>query len=520
MNKSSLPESWKIVKVDSVGNLFRGISYKKNDATLEPHKGYLPILRANNINGELNFDDLVYVPSKYVEDRQVVKKGDIIIAMSSGSKKLVGKSAKAKNDFSGSYGAFCAMFRPTESVSKDFVALFFNGPSYRRLISEIAKGTNINNLKREHILDLDFPLPPLREQYRIVEKTEALFSELENGIEQLKTAQQQLKVYRQSVLKSAFEGKLTSEWRKSQISRQKDGGQANPKSQITGMAAEPTVTYRPASAKELLERIKQEREAQAKESGKKLKPIAPLTEKELAELPELPEGWSWVRLYEVAESSLGKMLDQQKNKGTLLPYLRNINVRWGSFDVGNLAEMRVEDSESDRFGVKYGDLIVCEGGEPGRCAIWRNQVPNMKIQKALHRVRFINAVKAEYFFYFMLLSGMSDTLEKYFTGTTIKHLTGESLNQFPMPVCSPAEQHQIVQEIETRLSVCDKLEETITASLHQSEALRQSILKKAFEGKLVEQDPKDEPAGALLERIRAGKKVEPKAKKKDPSKAG
>jgi type I restriction enzyme S subunit len=97
--------------------------------------------------------------------------------------------------------------------------------------------------------------------------------------------------------------------------------------------------------------------------------------------------WERRRLTDVAELSLGKMLDQKKNRGTLRPYLANINVRWGAFDLANLREMRFEPHESERYGVRDGDIVMCEGGEPGRCAIWREQVPDVMIQKALHRIR-------------------------------------------------------------------------------------------------------------------------------------
>lgn len=99
------------------------------------------------------------------------------------------------------------------------------------------------------------------------------------------------------------------------------------------------------------------------------------------------EEWKTVILGEYVDSCLGKMLDKNKNKGKLHPYLGNKQVRWGSFNLDELSEMKFQDHEHERYGLKYGDLIVCEGGEPGRCAIWKDEVPNMKIQKALHRIR-------------------------------------------------------------------------------------------------------------------------------------
>ena len=97
--------------------------------------------------------------------------------------------------------------------------------------------------------------------------------------------------------------------------------------------------------------------------------------------------WKTRRLNDVADLCLGKMLDEKKNRGEPLPYLANLNVRWGEFDLGNLREMRFEDHEKERYGLKFGDIVMCEGGEPGRCAIWKDNMPGMMIQKALHRIR-------------------------------------------------------------------------------------------------------------------------------------
>lgn len=137
--------------------------------------------------------------------------------------------------------------------------------------------------------------------------------------------------------------------------------------------------------------------------------------------------WEKVLLGEVTDSCLGKMLDQEKNRGEYQPYLANVDVRWGSFNLDDLSEMRFEKDEQERYGLKYGDLVVCEGGEPGRCATWKNQIPNMKIQKALHRVRVHDCLDYRYLYYWFLLAGKTGGLEQYFTGATIKHMPGQKL---------------------------------------------------------------------------------------------
>ena len=139
--------------------------------------------------------------------------------------------------------------------------------------------------------------------------------------------------------------------------------------------------------------------------------------------------WERVKLADVSDSCLGKMLDQRKNKGIYKPYLANVNVRWGAFDLDNLQEMKFEDDEDERYGIKYGDLIICEGGEPGRCAIWKEQLPNMKIQKALHRLRVNEEMDYRYVYYWFLLAGKQGALKQYYTGATIMHMPGQKLKE-------------------------------------------------------------------------------------------
>jgi type I restriction enzyme S subunit len=129
------------------------------------------------------------------------------------------------------------------------------------------------------------------------------------------------------------------------------------------------------------------------------------------------------------------MLDEKKNKGHFEPYLANINVRWGGFDFSSLGKMRFEEREQERYGLKCGDLVICEGGEPGRCAIWKDDVPGMKIQKALHRVRVCSSHSNEFVFYRLLLAGRNGELSRHFIGSTIKHLTGVGLKhvEFSFP---------------------------------------------------------------------------------------
>lgn len=137
--------------------------------------------------------------------------------------------------------------------------------------------------------------------------------------------------------------------------------------------------------------------------------------------------WQTKRLNEVADLCLGKMLDQKKNRGEPRPYLGNLNVRWGTIDLDGLKEMRFEDRELERYGLKAGDIVMCEGGEPGRCALWTARVPGMMIQKALHRIRPADDVDSQFLFYTLFHKGRTRGFDAYVTGATIKHLPGEQL---------------------------------------------------------------------------------------------
>ncbi|MDL1863771.1 restriction endonuclease subunit S [Betaproteobacteria bacterium PRO5] len=183
-----------------------------------------------------------------------------------------------------------------------------------------------------------------------------------------------------------------------------------------------------------------------------------------------------VRLGDYVEACLGKMLDAQKNRGTFQPYLGNSNVRWGAFDLQDLAVMRFEQQEEERYGIRDGDLVVCEGGEPGRCAIWQGEVPNMKIQKALHRIRVKDGLDNYFLYYWFLHAGKTGMLEPYFTGTTIKHLTGKALAELKIPL-PPIERQRglakVLRSLDDKIDLNRRINQTL-------EAMAQAIFKSWF----------------------------------------
>jgi type I restriction enzyme S subunit len=153
-----------------IHDLVRGVSYSGSDASKTPAKGHLPLLRANNIGTTLNFENLVFVTTERVGTEQRLRRGDYLLALSSGSKNLVGKAAYVPDDYEAAFGAFCGVVRVMSPDLVPYVGLFLASSLYREAIAASSRGIGINNLKREAMNSLAFPLPPFEEQERIVAK--------------------------------------------------------------------------------------------------------------------------------------------------------------------------------------------------------------------------------------------------------------------------------------------------------------------------------------------------------------
>jgi len=366
----------------------------------------------------------------------------------------------------------------------------------------------VKHLSSKTVEDIPLPLPPLSEQQRIVTKIEELFSELDKGVENLRTAQQQLKVYRQALLKHAFEGKLTADWR----------------------AQNPDKLE---SAEALLARIQQEREARYQQqlqdwdaNGKTgSKPKAPralpsLTEAELAELPELPRGWVYVKAEAICDfitkgtTPSKELLSDGRGE---IPFIKVYNLtKTGALDftiAPTFVSRETHNGFLGRSKVFPGDVLMNIVGPPlGKVSVVPDHHPEWNINQAIAIFRS-DLIKSKVLAAFLASeTTVRRTMRKSKATAGQFNLTLEICREIVVPVCCISEQLELAQELEEKSSILDQLEQTITHSLQQADALRQSILKKAFSGQLAPQDPNDEPASVLLERIRAERAAQPKAR--------
>lgn len=195
------------------------------------------------------------------------------------------------------------------------------------------------------------------------------------------------------------------------------------------------------------------------------------------------EGWESKRISDLSMHTLGKMLDKAKNKGELKPYLRNLSVRWFSFDLSDLLLMRFSEEEIEKYSAIKGDVLVCEGGYPGRAAIWEKDEPIL-IQKALHRVRFVIQGLNRWFVYFLYSQDKSGELHTHFTGTGIQHFTGETLGNYVMPIPPELQLHELVDKFDRLFAETQYLENVYQRKLDALENLKKSLLHQAFQGEL------------------------------------
>jgi type I restriction enzyme S subunit len=386
-------------------------------------------------------------------------------------------------------------------------------------------GTTRLKLNQASMKQIPIKVPPLPEQHKIVAKIEEVFSELDNGIESLKKAREQLKTYRQAVLKYAFEGKLTKEWRTLQ--------------RLAGNPPEP--------AEKLLEQIKTEREkhyqkqledwekacelvrADGKKKParpKKPKELPPLTEKELEELPVLPEGWCYCYLAYLGELARGKSKHRPRNDKKLFggnyPFIQTGEVKAAhgiiktyenTYNATGLAQSKLWPKGTLCITIAAN---IANTAFLGFSACFPDSIVGFTAYQTFIIPKFV-----DYF-----IQATREKIEAFAPATAQKNINLTTLENLLIPYCGFEEQQAIVSEIESRLSVCDKIEQTVEDSLKKAEALRQSILKKAFAGKLTrawrEKHPElitgENSAEKLLEKIKAEKALSIAGRKKPRSK--
>ena len=483
---------WERVPLSDVAMVQNGFAFKSE---LFTHSEGKPLIRIRDIEdgGTENFYSGEY------SDEFVVRKGDILIGMDGDFNAAIWQGIDGLLN-----QRVCRLIPNTKNFSDKF--LFLCLQPYLNAINAETSSVTVKHLSSRTIGEIPLPLPPLPEQHRIVAKIEELFSELDKGIGNLKTARAQLKVYRQALLKQAFEGKLTALWREQHYDQLETAAALQQRIQ-----QERAQRYQQQLA-DWQTNVKQGSLVQRAGKPKSPKPLPPLTAEELAELPELPEGWGWVKLahiqshdnYAVKAGPFGSALKKEFYVHDGYKIYGQEQVIRGDSEYGNYFVDASKYKELSSCAVKPFDILISLVGTIGKVLVLPETAKPGIINPRLVKITLnLDCYRASFFKSYFESGFLRSLYAKESQGTTMDILNLGMIQRLPYPLCALEEQKVILELLDAQLSEVDQLELTITTSLQQAEALRQSILKKAFAGLLVPQDPHDEPASKLLARIKA-----------------
>jgi type I restriction enzyme, S subunit len=480
---NDLPNGWVNTTIEALSN---SIQYGYTASACNDKVGP-KFLRITDIQDNVvEWENVPYckINEENDKDKYLLHSGDIVFARTGAT---VGKSYLIRDNVPSDtiFASYLIRINLDRFIIPKFVYNFFQSNFYWEQIKKSSSGIGQPNVNGKKLGKIILALPPLNEQHRIVARIEELFSHLDAGVQALLKAKAQLQRYRQAVLKAAVEGKLTEDWRK-----------AHPE-------VEP--------AEKLLERIRDKEDNTRTHKNKNDKNNKCLVNDQFDSLTKLPETWAWAKWELVGISQNGRLFPSKEYQPNGFKLLRPGNLHssgkviWTKENTRYLPESWSKDFPS--FIVGPRELVmnltaqslrdeflgrICITGPSERCLL------NQRIARLTPM-----EILPEYLFWMFKSQLFRRFVNSLNTGSLIQHMFTSQLDDFFLPLPPLEEQSLIAAEIERLFSVADNIEDTLTKNSQLTERLRQSVLKRAFEGKLIPQDPNDEPASMLLEQIKA-----------------
>ena len=471
-----LPTGWSWIRLGQVGNWGAGATPSRSNTKY--YGGSIPWFKSGELTADFISDSEESVTDLALKECSLRNNqpGDVLIAMYGAT---IGKTAILST--SGTTNQAVCACTPYSGLFNRYLLNLLKALK-ANFIGQGAGGAQ-PNISREKIVATVAALPPLAEQHRIVAKVDelmALCDRLESEQTNSAAAHAQLvETLLCTLTQSTDAADFEANWKR--IAEHFDTLFTTEASidalqktvlQLAVMGKLVLQDKNEESAKDLLDRIS----AEAKSKNSKQLTHVPVE----AQPYLLPTSWEWTRFGAITDTRLGKMLDAAKNQGALKPYLRNTNVQWGRFDLCDIKEMRLTEGELNEFRLLNGDLLICEGGEPGRCAIWQSDVEEMYFQKALHRARPRGGCASEFLQILLNKDAAYGLLSEYFTGATIKHFTGEKLSSYVIPLPPVAEQQRIVAKVDELMAVCESLKNQLAESRKQEGCLADTLIQASL----------------------------------------
>lgn len=466
-----LPKGWEIVRLQDMVSYVKG---KKPRILSNVYKeGLVPYIDIKAFEkGKIRqYAD--------VESSKLLKKDDILVVWDGARSGLVGIGR------TGAIGSTIASLTPRNVNSK---YLFYYLQTKYEFLNSNPRGTGIPHIDPNLFWNIEIPLAPLNEQRRIVAKLEKLLAKVDSCNERLEKIPAILKQFRQSVLAAACSGRLTEDWRKK-----------NPVEE---------------SVENILKNIQEKRIKQALTSTQKSNIKNIYSYREQGDPSELPEGWRYVTLDKLCESFQYGTSSKSMKTGKI-PVLRMGNLQNGEIDWNDLVYTSNE-KEIEKYKLQPGDVLFNRTNSPelvGKTSIYRGERPAI-FAGYLIRIKSYKELNPEYLnIYLNSIYAKEHCLMVKTDGVSQSNINAQKLGKFEIPFCAIAEQNEIFRRVEALFKIADQIEERYKKAKTYVERLTQAILAKAFRGELVPQDPNDEPASVLLERIRQEKAKLEKEKK-------
>ena len=484
--EQQLPKGWEIKRLGDVLKIQNGYAFKSVEFIKEnPKNTHIPLIRQSQLVGNtVDLSDCVFLDKKYLSDKKnyIVNKGDILIGMSGSIGKVSFYEDERPALLNQRVGKLNLYNHDT--FQKDFFAyLLIN---LEQSIIQAAKGMGVQNISSKDIEQLQIPIPPFDTQQAIVNKIESLFDEIDEGIGRLKTAAQQIQQYRQSLLKNAFNGELTKEWRSKH---------ADTLPSENELLAQIQTAREQHHAQQLADW--QTAVSQWEQNGKEgKKPSKPSTLKKLEsieklneiELTELPDGWFWERLGLITLGVEYGTSAKSQPEGKV-PVLRMGNMQNGKIDWTDLVYSD-NDEEIKQYSLKKGDVLfnrtnspelvgktsIIETDEKAIFAGYLIRINHLKeITDGRYLTYFLNSMIAKKYGNFVKTDGVNQS-----------NINGQKLINYPFVFCSLKEQKEVADILEQKLTACDQLAAELAKQLKQAELLKQAVLKAAFSGNLLD----------------------------------
>ena len=503
------------------------------DVCSQPQYGYttkasvsgdLRLLRTSDITaGKVNWETVPYCSENPDDpERYLLEDGDILVSRAGtvGASHLVNGNLKKAV-----FASYLIRFKPF--VNKQFLGYFLQSPDYWTAISGEKLGIAVPNVNASKLKSIKLLVPPLSEQCRIVEKIEALFNEIDKGVDSLRAAKTDLGLYRQSLLKAAFEGKLTADWRARNpdklessdvlLARIRQEREDRYKAAlndweraVVDWRADGGKGKKPAKPKRPRVDVRSRRKSNEQSDGQGERGTGSATEL----LWAIPDSWKWATIKQLGDVVSGG------TPSTRVPEYWGNDIVW--FTPSDLTGYKSKFiakggkslsskglANSSARVIPAGSVMFSSRAPVGYVAI--NTVPAATNQ-GFKSVVLHHKIFNEYVYHY--LKSAKHIAEERATGTTFEELSGSAFGALPIPIPSLNEQTEIARILDIHFKSAEALETEINASLTRADMLRQSILKKAFSGQLVPQDLNDEPASILLERVEAEKSAKSQESKR------